>query len=149
MKKSTDTKPYPRVGIGVMIQKNNKVLLGLRQGSHGEGEWSFPGGHLEFGETVFETAQREVKEETGLDINKFELISVADETRYIKSDDKHFLNIGVKTIYSGGEAKVLEPTKCKEWRWFDINDLPERVLEGTELIIKNIKESKIYQFNRD
>lgn len=149
MKKSIDTKSYPRVGIGVMIQKNNKVLLGLRQGSHGEGEWSFPGGHLEFGEIVFETAQREVKEETGLDLDEFELISVADETRYIKSDDKHFLNIGVKATYNGGEPKVLEPTKCKEWKWFDVNDLPERILEGTELIIKNVKEGKLYQFNKD
>ena len=51
-------KKYPKVGIGVMILNDqNQVLLGLRQGSHGAGEWSFPGGHLEFGETVFETAK--------------------------------------------------------------------------------------------
>ena len=41
-------KKYPRVGVGVMIQnKKGEVLLGLRQGSHGAGEWSFPGGHNE------------------------------------------------------------------------------------------------------
>ncbi len=37
-------KKYPKVGVGVMIMRENKVLLGLRQGSHGAGEWSFPGG---------------------------------------------------------------------------------------------------------
>ena len=136
---------YPRVGIGVMIQnKKGEVLLGLRQGSHGNGEWCFPGGHLEFGETVFETAKREVKEETGLDVNQFKLISVADEMRYIKSDNKHYLNIGVKAEYQGGEPKVMEPDKCKEWKWFSLKNLPDKMLEGTELTIRNFKAGKIY-----
>ncbi|MFA4941602.1 MAG: NUDIX domain-containing protein, partial [Patescibacteria group bacterium] len=39
-----EEKKYPRVGVGVMIQnEKGEVLLGLRQGSHGAGEWSFPG----------------------------------------------------------------------------------------------------------
>jgi 8-oxo-dGTP diphosphatase len=82
-------KKYPRVGVGVMIQnEKGEVLLGLRQGSHGAGEWAFPGGHLEWGETVFQTAKREVKEEAGLEVAEFELISVADEMRYIETDSK-------------------------------------------------------------
>ena len=136
---------YPRVGIGVMIQnKKGEVLLGLRQGSHGAGEWSFPGGHLEFGETIFQTAQREVKEETGLEVADFKLISVADEMRYIKSDNKHYLNIGVKAEYQGGEPKVMEPDKCKEWKWFSLDSLPDKMLEGTELTIRNFKAGIIY-----
>ena len=71
----------PKVGVGVMIlNDNNEVLLMLRHGSHGAGEWAFPGGHLEFGDTIFETAQREVKEETGLDVTEFELVSVFDKS---------------------------------------------------------------------
>ena len=47
---SFEDKKYPKVGIGVMIQNaDGLVLLGLRKGSHGSGEWSFPGGHLEMG----------------------------------------------------------------------------------------------------
>lgn len=138
-------KKYPRVGVGVMLQnEKDEVLLGLRRGSHGAGEWSFPGGHLEWGETVFEAAEREVKEETGLEVEKMELISVADEMRYIKTDDKHYLNIGVKAEYTGGEPRIMEPEKCKEWRWFGLDDLPEKLLEGTELIIKNYRAGKMY-----
>ena len=86
-------KEYPKVGIGVMIKNDkNEILLGLRQGSHGSGEWAFPGGHLEFGEIIFQTAKREVKEETGLEVDEFELISVSDEMRYIETDNKHYLN---------------------------------------------------------
>ncbi len=89
-KNSSGINPRPGVGIGVLIQNSKgEILLGLRQGSHGEGEWCFPGGHLEFGETVFETAKREVSEETGLEVDEFNLISVADELKYIKTDNKH------------------------------------------------------------
>ena len=140
----------PRVGIGVMIQDDKgAVLLGLRQGAHGAGEWSFPGGHLEFGETIFETAKREVKEEVDLDIEELELISVADELRYIKTDNKHYLNIGIKAVYNGGEPKLMEPEKCLEWRWTSLDNLPEKLLEGTELIIRNYKAGKIYQNNHN
>lgn len=140
-----EDKKYPKVGVGVMI-KNDKdeVLLGLRQGSHGAGEWSFPGGHLEMGETLFATAKRETKEETGLDIDEFELISVADEMRYLRSDGKHYLNIGFKGNYQGGEVQLMEPDKCLEWKWFSLNDLPENLFEGTELTIKNYKNKTIY-----
>lgn len=136
---------YPRIGIGVMIQnKKNEVLLGLRKGSHGEGEWSFPGGHLDFGETIEETARREVAEKIGLNVGKVELISVANEMRYIKSDGKHYVNIGMKAEYIGGEARVMEKDKCEEWRWFSLDNLPKNLFEGTELIINNYKRGKIY-----
>ncbi len=150
MEKNKDGKEKrPRVGIGVMIlNKNNDVLLGLRQGSHGAGEWSFPGGHLEFGDTIFETAQRETKEETGLDVEDFKLISVADEMRYIKSDGKHYLNISVKANYDGGEPRVCEPDKCVEWKWFNIDtELPEHMFEATDIAINNYKSGNIYNPN--
>lgn len=137
-------KKYPKIGVGVMIMRDNKVLLGLRQGSHGAGEWSFPGGHLEWGESIFQTAIRESKEECGLDVSDLELISVADEMRYLKSDDKHYINIGVKANPSVGEPKLMEPDKCLEWQWFDLNDLPDRIFEGTELTLTNYKNKTLY-----
>lgn len=139
-------KKYPKVGIGVMIlNENGQVLLGLRNGSHGAGEWNFPGGHLDFGETVFETAKRETKEETGLDVEPIEIVSVVDEMRYLESDGKHYLNLGVKALYKGGEPKLMEPDKCLEWKWFDLDNLPEKMFEGTDWIIKNYKAKRIYK----
>ncbi|WP_134596929.1 NUDIX domain-containing protein, partial [Pseudomonas aeruginosa] len=41
--------PAPQVGVGVLILRDGKVLLGRRKGSHGAGCWSAPGGHLELG----------------------------------------------------------------------------------------------------
>ena len=137
--------PYPRIGIGVMIQnEKGEVLLGLRHGSHGAGEWSFPGGHLEFGETVFQTAKREVEEETGLEVDEFELVSVYDEMRYIKTDNKHYLGLGVRARYRGGEPRIMEPDKCQKWGWYSLDNLPAKMLDNTEGIIKNYKAGKIY-----
>lgn len=140
-----EDKRYPKVGIGVMIHNDRgQILLGLRKGSHGSGEWSFPGGHLEFGETILDTAKRETKEETNLDINDFELISVANEMRYIQSDGKHYLNIGVKGKYQGGEPIVMEKDKFEKWEWFDLDNLPENLFEGTGLVLNNFKNKTIY-----
>jgi 8-oxo-dGTP diphosphatase len=145
-KNAHEEMPRPRVGVGVLILNNkNEVLLGLRKASHGTGEWCFPGGHLEFGETIFETAKREVKEETNLDISKFELVSVCDEMRYIKTDNKHYLNLGVLGKYAGGEPIVMEPDKCKEWIWFPMQALPENLFEATAFTLKNFKDKKMYQ----
>lgn len=139
-------KPRPRVGIGVMIQNDRgEVLLGLRNASHGAGEWSFPGGHLEFGETVFGTAAREVKEETGLDIREFELISVCDEMRYIETDGKHYLNVSVLGRYAGGEPRVMEPDKCDRWEWFSLESLPENLFEATDHTLRNYRNGVIYR----
>lgn len=58
----------PKIGVGVIIIKDDKVLLGKRINAHGEGSWGFAGGHLEFNEEVEDCAIREVKEETGISI---------------------------------------------------------------------------------
>lgn len=135
----------PLVGIGVMIQNDRgEVLLGLRQGGHAAGEWGFPGGHLEFGETIFETAIRETLEETGLEVKNPTLISVGDVLRYIETEGKHYLNVGVKVSYIGGEPQLMEPDKCAEWRWFDLDNLPSPLLEGTSLMIRNYRAGVIY-----
>ncbi len=135
-----EDKKYPHVGIGVMIQnEQGQVLLGLRKGSHGSGEWCFPGGHLEMGEGFFTCAQRETKEETGLDVDEFELISVSNETRYLESDGEHFLVLGIKAVYRGGEPKLMEPNKFLEWGWFDLDNLPDKLFQGTDVMIENFK----------
>ena len=56
---------HVKVGVGVFIVRNGKVLLGKRKGSHGEGLWALPGGHVEEYEDYWETCAREVEEEVG------------------------------------------------------------------------------------
>ncbi len=56
----------PLVGVGVMLVRDGRVLLARRRGSHGDGSYSWCGGHLELGESFEDCAIREVREESGL-----------------------------------------------------------------------------------
>ncbi|RLC15632.1 MAG: DNA mismatch repair protein MutT, partial [Deltaproteobacteria bacterium] len=54
----------PLIGVAAIVIKDKKVLLGKRKNAHGAGTWAFPGGHLEYKESIEECAKREVFEET-------------------------------------------------------------------------------------
>ena len=65
----------PKVGVSVVLRFENLVLLGKRKGSHGAGTWAFPGGHLEYGESVEDCGKRELLEETNIDLKNLVPIS--------------------------------------------------------------------------
>lgn len=68
----------PIVGVGVVVWRDDRVLLIRRGKPPRAGQWSLPGGAQELGETVAETARREVGEETGLDLARLDLLTVVD-----------------------------------------------------------------------
>lgn len=127
-------KQQVRVGVGIMILRDGKVLLGLRKGAHGEGEYSFPGGGLEYGESITDCAKREVKEECGIDIDTIRFIHVANELDY---PPKHFINIAVMADIVKGEPEVCEVDKCEKWEWFNFDELPDNLFAMTRKAIES------------
>jgi 8-oxo-dGTP diphosphatase len=104
------------------VLRDGLVLLGQRIGSHGAGDWALPGGHLEFGETVEQCAEREVLEETGLDI---EVVARGPYTNdMFPEESKHYVTLFVVAHAQGGVPWVREPSKCSAWRWFRWSELP-------------------------
>ena len=69
---------YPIAGVGVVVWKDAKVLLIRRGRPPREGDWSLPGGRQKLGETTRQTAIREVREETGIEIMVGQLLDVID-----------------------------------------------------------------------
>ncbi len=116
-------KIHPRIGIGVCILKDGKVLLGKRINAHGQGTWAFPGGHLEFGETIAECAVREVEEEAGMKITSLRLGPFTED--FFLEQGKHHITIIMIADWYSGSPELREPHKCLEWAWFDWDQLPE------------------------
>lgn len=113
----------PKVGVAVIVQRGDHVLLGLRRStSHGDGCWQFPGGHLEDGESVEECAAREALEETGLEVSNLRLGPWTDD--HFVAERKHYVTLYVLADAPHGEPRVMEPTKCAEWRWCGWDALP-------------------------
>lgn len=111
-----------RVGIGVFIFKDGKFLLLQRQASHGAGSWSIPGGHLEFGESFEETARREVKEETNLDITNVRFGAVTNDN--FVDEGKQYVTVWMLSEWASGQEYIVEPDKYLSLRWHTFENLP-------------------------
>ena len=105
-----------------------------RKNAHGEGTWSFPGGHLEFGETPEETAHRETDEEAGVSIRNVRFATVTNDV--FIAENKHYVTIYMLADYLSGEPTIKEPEKCLQWKWFSWNELPSPLFLPVENLLK-------------
>lgn len=110
-----------RVGVGIMVVRDGQVLLGKRLGSHGAGEYAWPGGHLEFGETIEECIAREIEEETGLTVHPVRPVALSNVIKY----DRHYIDIQYLVEYVSGSPEVREPDKVESWDWYPLDALPQ------------------------
>lgn len=124
----------PKIGVAVYILKDNKVLLLRRKGSHGEGTWCPPGGHLEFGESLEDCAVREALEETNVKIKNIRFGTATNDI--FKEEKKHYITIHMIADYASGEAKIIEPGKCTDIGWFSWRALPKPLFLPVENLVK-------------
>ncbi len=117
--------PQVKVGVGIMVVRGNEVLLGRRKGSHGAGEYAWPGGHLEYGETIEQCIAREISEETGLTVRPVRPVSLSNALKY----DRHYVDIQYLVEYVEGTPETREPDKVEGWGWYSLDALPEPLFE--------------------
>ncbi|MDO8740650.1 MAG: NUDIX hydrolase [Candidatus Woesearchaeota archaeon] len=124
----------PKIGVGVIVIKDNKVLLGRRKNAHGQGSWCFPGGHLEFNEQIEDCARREVQEETGINIKNIRIGTVTDDI--FKKEGKHYVTVFVVSEYAFGEVRIMEPENLEKWGWFEWGKLPQPLFMPIQNLLK-------------
>ncbi len=110
------------VGVGVIVRKGADILLIKRQGSHGEGTWSVPGGHIDFGETVEQCAAREVMEETGIVIREPRFLGYTNDVFTLEG--KHYVTMWVEAEYAYGEPTITSPRETSFVGWLPASPLP-------------------------
>lgn len=129
-----------KVGCEVFIIKDDTLLLGKRKNCFGEGTWALPGGHLEYGEMLIDAAQREMKEELGIDISHMTLLTVAENINELN----HYLHLSFLAEQFMGEIQCMEPDRCYEWRFFPLSDLPTPFFKSHEKIVKTYFKKVLY-----
>lgn len=139
----------PLIGVGVLVWREQRLLLGKRIHSAQEVCWQFPGGHLEPGESVTDCAYREVLEETGLQVTQFRHLGFTDHTFTVGQQE--YITLLVSCVCQSGEAQVLEPDKCELWQWFDYQHLPAPLFQPITLFLSqqlNEQKDDLYALHR-
>lgn len=140
------TRTYPDrpiVGVGVVVIREDRVLLIRRGQAPWLGEWSIPGGAQELGETVAEAAHREVAEETGIAIDIRGLIDVVDAIQQDEADRTrmHYTLVDLLAVWKSGKPRPGDDAAALEWVSFErLESLPiwtrtrEIILKGRSIL---------------
>lgn len=101
----------PLVGVGVAIVRDGRLLLVQRGHEPAKGLWAVPGGKVDFGERLREAAAREVREETGLEVEVGEVIWAGEHI----SDFGHIVLVDFVGSVIGGELEAADDADRAEW----------------------------------
>ena len=123
----------PRVGVGVIIRRGDEMLLLRRRNVHGEGTWSSPGGHLDFGEEPAACAIREAAEETGLRVERVSFVGVTND---LFGADRHYVTLWFVADAFTGEAVISAAYEMSELDWFPVDRLPEPLFPPLRRVLK-------------
>ena len=124
----------PKVAVAVLVSRDGRVLLGRRGGGAGRGRWSFPAGFVDRGERLEDAALREVREETGLEVELGPLFALRSET-----GDPVILAVYPARVRGGMPTAGDELT---ELRWFSREELPEMAFGHDTAVLQDWWESR-------
>ena len=120
-----DESKRPKVGVGVIAfvdgpreaEDDLRYIIGRKKSGNRAGVYAFPGGHVEFGESLNETAAREFFEETGIDMNP-EDFTFGELVQEVNAQGNHYLTFFMNvTIPEDKMAKLSNPESYKQEDW--------------------------------
>ena len=113
----------PFVGVGVVVWRGDELLLIQRGKAPRYGSWSLPSGRQKLGETVRETALREIKEETNLDVDITSLIDVVDSLTHDDDGKVRFHYTLVDFTAEWRDGTAVAGSDAAGVRWVRADDL--------------------------
>ncbi len=120
----------PTVGVAVIIVQDKRILLVKRKGSY-EGKWCIPCGHVEWDEDIRDTAKRELKEETGLDVEVGEVFEV-----HSNFHDPDHQTVGVWFLGQIKGGKLNPGSDSSDAKFFKLDQIPEKSMAfPTDLLV--------------
>ena len=131
---------HVEIGIHLLLLDGDKLLMQKRLSKKfgGESKWAPICGRVEYGEISVECSVREAKEELGIDIENpkiFCMHEIMDETGY-------YICVGVVARKWKGIPQNLEPRKCAELKWFDLDKLPDDMMPSTKITVSLFRGGK-------
>ena len=125
---------YICVGVGAVIVGDGDRLFLARRGSEAKNErglWEFPGGSVEFGETLAEALRREMWEEYGIEIEVGALLDVVDHI--LPDEGQHWVSPSFICTITSGVPTIRETAKCSQIGWFTPDEMPDDLTQITRV----------------
>ena len=143
-----DTRKYPvrpHIGVGVLLTRDDYLLLVKRKYNPDAGFWSIPGGHLDLGEKVEVAAVREAFEETGFKVKVSRLAGIIDKIRYDDKGEIEYHYVLINYFVEQIEGDTNQPPKAADDA-LDARFVPFEQLKNYKLaesLIELLKQLKI------
>ena len=125
------TSSAPQIAVGAVVLRNEEILMIQRGQEPGQGLWSIPGGRVEHGEYLVDALKREVKEETGLDVEVGEMLGILEvigDPHYVILDFVARV-VGAGDPVVGGDAAAVS--------WVPLDEVEQ--LECTPRFVETLK----------
>jgi ADP-ribose pyrophosphatase YjhB (NUDIX family) len=113
----------PSPTIQAWIERDGEFLALRRNQEPMKGEWNLPGGFVEIGESGPEAVVREVREETGLEVEVIDFIGAFPSTYGSGEDAQPILGLAYRGRILGGEIEISD--ESQEGDWFSLGEFPE------------------------
>lgn len=133
---------YVGVGVGVvLVDRQGRVFMAQRgpKAKNERGLWEFPGGAVEFGESLEQALAREMKEEYGIDIEVGDLLDVVDHI--LPDERQHWVSPTFMGKIVAGEPCIKEPEKCSAISWFSLDIVPGQLTRITAVNLMHYRMS--------
>jgi len=114
----------PIVGVGAVILRAGEVLIVRRANPPLQGEWSIPGGALDLGEKLRDGVAREVREETGLDVEVGPVLDVFDSIFPDADGRTQYHYVLIDYLCHPLPGKAIAASDASELRWAKLEELP-------------------------